>query len=118
MTDAAALAPRRTPLMRRLPPSLRKLLRNRAFVSGFVLLTIVVVVSVLAPLLSPDDPNHMVIRARELGRSRVLFGFGASLEKRRMGARPEAASIYLEADDHYVFEALATIASESPAGDA
>ena len=38
MTDAAALAPRRTPLMRRLPPSLRKLLRNRAFVSGFVLL--------------------------------------------------------------------------------
>ena len=52
------------------------------------------------------------LRARALGKRQVHFGFGASLEKRRFGARPQASTMYLEADDHYAFDALAHIAVE------
>ncbi len=57
--------------------------------------------------------RHAVIRARELGCRRVLFGFEASLEKRRFGARPEASWMFVEADDHFAFDALAHIESNS-----
>jgi len=57
--------------------------------------------------------RHATLRARQLGKRQVHFGFGASLEKRRFGARPQASTMYLEADDHYAFDALAHIAAEA-----
>jgi 7-keto-8-aminopelargonate synthetase-like enzyme len=57
--------------------------------------------------------RHGTLRARALGKQKVHFGFGASLEKRRFGARPQASTMYLEADDHYAFDALAHIAAEA-----
>jgi len=57
--------------------------------------------------------RHGTLRARALGRPQVHFGFGASLEKRRFGARPVASTMFLEADDHYAFDALAHIAAEA-----
>ena len=57
--------------------------------------------------------RHGTLRARALDRRKVHFGFGASLEKRRFGARSQASTLYLEADDHYAFDALAHIAVEA-----
>lgn len=57
--------------------------------------------------------RHGTLRARALGRKQVHFGFGASLEKRRFGARPQASTMFLETDDHYAFDALAQIAGEA-----
>jgi len=85
-------------LLARLRPgrTARRLLRNRAFVTGAVLFGFVVIVALLAPWLSPSDPNRMAIRLRfqepswafpfgtdNLGRnmvSRVLWGGRLSLE--------------------------------------
>jgi peptide/nickel transport system permease protein len=77
-------------------PVVRRLLRNRAFVAGATLFGLVVVLSVLAPLIAPTDPNRMAVRFRfrepswdfpfgtdNLGRnmvSRVLWGGRLSLE--------------------------------------
>jgi peptide/nickel transport system permease protein len=77
-------------------PTARKLLRNRAFVTGAALFGIVAVLSLAAPLVAPGDPNRMAIRFRfrppslefpfgtdNLGRdmlSRVLYGGRLSLE--------------------------------------
>ncbi len=57
--------------------------------------------------------RHAALRAHQLGLRRVLYGVGASLEKRRFGARPESASMFIEADDHYAFDALAQITSNT-----
>lgn len=57
--------------------------------------------------------RHVVNRARALGCERVLFGFEASLEKRRFGAHPESSWMFVEADDHFTFDALAQIESDS-----
>lgn len=51
-------------------------------------------------------------RARDLGCQSVELGFGASLEKRRFGARAVPVTMYVEADDHYAFDALAQIAGD------
>lgn len=76
--------------------TMRRLLRNRAFVAGALLLTLVVLATALAPWLSPGDPNRMAVRFRfqppsfaypfgtdNLGRNmltRVLWGGRLSLE--------------------------------------
>jgi hypothetical protein len=57
--------------------------------------------------------RHILLRARELDRRRVLFGMGASLEKRRFGARPESRAYYVRADDHYSFDVIHQISVES-----
>jgi hypothetical protein len=57
--------------------------------------------------------RHVLLRARALGRRRVLFGMGASLEKRRFGARPEPRIYYVRADDHYSFDVIQQISVES-----
>ena len=85
-------------LLERLRPgrTARRLMRNRAFVLGAILLTVVAVVTLLAPWISPSDPNRMAVRFRfrepsweypfgtdNLGRnmvSRVLWGGRLSLE--------------------------------------
>lgn len=57
--------------------------------------------------------RQCVLRARALGKDRVLYGFAASLEKRRFGAKPIASSMFLEADDYEAFTTLAEISSEA-----
>jgi peptide/nickel transport system permease protein len=77
-------------------PFVRRLLHNRSFVAGAVLVLFVVLVSALAPVLAPYDPMRSNFRARMLppaaahwfgtdhfGRdllSRVIYGGRASLE--------------------------------------
>ena len=77
-------------------PFLHRLVRNRSFVAGAVLVLFVVLVSVLAPVLAPYDPMRSNFRARmvppgaehwfgtdHFGRdllSRVIYGGRASLE--------------------------------------
>jgi peptide/nickel transport system permease protein len=76
-------------------PTTRRLLANRAFVLGFLIMALVVGLAFLAPLLSPVDPNRLAIRFRfrppsadhwfgtdNLGRdmfARVLWGGRLSL---------------------------------------
>jgi hypothetical protein len=57
--------------------------------------------------------RHVIARAREQGHRRVLFGMGAVLEKRRMGAEIEPALIMMEADDAYAFDAVAHIEADA-----
>ncbi len=57
--------------------------------------------------------RQCVVRARALGKERVLYGFAASLEKRRFGAKPVAASMFIEAVDDSAFATLAQISSEA-----
>jgi hypothetical protein len=52
-----------------------------------------------------------VRRARHHGSRRVLFGMGASLEKRRFGARPEAGAVFVRTENRKSFEALAELAA-------
>ena len=53
---------RRPPLWQR--PGVQRLLASRAFMTGLALLGVVLVVIVLAPWISPSDPNRMAVRAR------------------------------------------------------
>ena len=46
--------------------TLRRLLRHRLFVTGLVLLGIVVTVAVLAPILAASDPNRLAMRSKFL----------------------------------------------------
>ena len=57
--------------------------------------------------------RQCIVRARALGKERVLYGFAASLEKRRFGARPVASSMFIDAQDDYAFATLAQISSET-----
>jgi 7-keto-8-aminopelargonate synthetase-like enzyme len=57
--------------------------------------------------------RHILLRAKQKGLGHVLFGMGAPLEKRRFGAKPEARSYYVRADDHYSFDVIAQISARS-----
>lgn len=48
-----------------------------------------------------------VLRARALGRPRVLFGMTAGLEKKRFGSEPEPRCVYAQASEHFQLEVLA-----------
>ena len=77
-------------------PGVGRMLASRAFVTGLVLLTFVLVLMLLTPWIAPSDPNRMAVRFRfrppspdfwfgtdNLGRnmvSRVLYGGRLSLE--------------------------------------
>jgi hypothetical protein len=50
--------------------------------------------------------RHVLLRAKQRGLGRVLFGMGASLEKRRFGAKVEPRVYYVRADDHYGFDVI------------
>jgi 7-keto-8-aminopelargonate synthetase-like enzyme len=56
--------------------------------------------------------RHILERARELGRSRVLFGMGAALEKRRFGAHATRNALYVQIHDTYAFDAVAQMSAE------
>jgi hypothetical protein len=48
-----------------------------------------------------------VKRAAQLKSTKLYFGFGADVEKRKFGTRPVAKSAYIQADDNFNFESLA-----------
>ncbi len=53
--------------------------------------------------------RQALLRARELGAERILFGMGAPLEKQRFGAQARAQYGYVQSADHYSHEVLATL---------
>jgi len=53
--------------------------------------------------------RRAMLRAREVGARRILFGMGASLEKQRFGARVLRNWAYVQTSDHYSHEVLATL---------
>ncbi len=57
--------------------------------------------------------RRALLRARELGVQRVLFGMGATLEKKRFGGRGEERVAFAQASDHYAAEVLAGLAADS-----
>jgi hypothetical protein len=57
--------------------------------------------------------RHAVLRAREHGAHRVLFGMGATLEKERFGAGIHARVAFAQTSDHYASEVLAAFAADS-----
>ena len=59
--------------------------------------------------------RQALLRARRHGAQRVALGMGATLEKRRFGARVHARSAFVQARDHYSADLLATLASSVPA---
>jgi len=91
---AEAITWSRVPLWQR--PGVQRLLANRAFMTGLLLLVFVLALIVITPWISPSDPNRMAVRFRfrppsldypfgtdNLGRnmvSRVLYGGRLSLE--------------------------------------
>jgi hypothetical protein len=54
---------------------------------------------------------HALTRAGELGLPGVLLGFGASLEKRRVGARATPQCIYVQAEDHFGAEVVSHLSA-------
>jgi 7-keto-8-aminopelargonate synthetase-like enzyme len=56
--------------------------------------------------------RHILARARELQRARVLFGMGASLEKRRFGAQATRNALYVQINDTYAFDAVSQMSAE------
>ncbi|MDP8942742.1 MAG: aminotransferase class I/II-fold pyridoxal phosphate-dependent enzyme [Actinomycetota bacterium] len=56
---------------------------------------------------------QVVRRARALGARRVFWGMGASLEKRRFGARAERGCAYFQATDHYALDVLDQLAADA-----
>jgi 7-keto-8-aminopelargonate synthetase-like enzyme/predicted N-acyltransferase len=55
----------------------------------------------------------MMRRAVELGKKRVCWGMGATLEKRRFGAQVEPRCAYVQAKDHYAIEVLAQVEADA-----
>ena len=56
--------------------------------------------------------RHILARARDLQLGRVLFGMGASLEKRRFGAQATRNTLYVQIHDTYAFDAVAQMSAE------
>ena len=54
----------------------------------------------------------MLRRAEQLGRSRLLLGMGAELEKRRFGARPVARRVWIQLLDQLHAQVLALLAGD------
>ncbi len=61
--------------------------------------------------------RQVIARARKLELERLCLGMGASLEKRRFGAHAISRHLYLQTEDHYVYDALARIAIDHVGGD-
>jgi hypothetical protein len=58
--------------------------------------------------------RHILKRAEELGCKRVFYGMSATREKRRFGARACRSAFYVQAEDTYVFDALAHVGGTPP----
>ena len=57
--------------------------------------------------------RHIIERSRVLELPRILFGFGASLEKRRFGAKPMQTCLYFSAHDTRPFQILGELEAEA-----
>lgn len=49
---------------------------------------------------------RLVLRAKELGKSKILLGFSAGIEKRKLGAKEQGAFAYIHIRDSYDLEVL------------
>jgi 7-keto-8-aminopelargonate synthetase-like enzyme len=56
--------------------------------------------------------RQALLRARALGAKSVPWGMGATLEKRRFGAKPVARSAFVQTSDHYALEVLASLQAD------
>jgi 7-keto-8-aminopelargonate synthetase-like enzyme/predicted N-acyltransferase len=52
---------------------------------------------------------QVVLRAKQLGKDKILFGFSATIEKQKVGARVVPAFAYMHARDTFQLEVLASI---------
>ena len=52
---------------------------------------------------------QLVIRARQLGKQKILLGFSATIEKKKLGAKPVSTFAYMHISDSYNMEALSAI---------
>jgi len=52
-----------------------------------------------------------IMRAKKLGFNKVRFGYSATEEKRKLGARVFTSAAYMQAKDHYNIEALGTMSA-------
>jgi 7-keto-8-aminopelargonate synthetase-like enzyme len=57
--------------------------------------------------------HRAIRRGRELGARRVLLGMGATLEKRRFGAKAEPRCAFVRATDHYAMEVMASLEADT-----
>ena len=55
-----------------------------------------------------------VVRAGSLNLDHIDFGFSASFEKRKLGAKIEEVIAFVQADDNYSMEVLGTLQNEGP----
>jgi hypothetical protein len=56
---------------------------------------------------------QLLLRAKKLGKEKVLLGFSAETEKQKLGARPVKTYAYMHSSDSYNMEELASYSSES-----
>jgi len=52
---------------------------------------------------------RVVMRAKELGLSKVRLGYSATIEKRKFGAKAFTSAAYMQVKDHYNMEVLGTM---------
>lgn len=54
-----------------------------------------------------------VMRATEYGAKRIFFGFGATLEKQRLGAKIQTPAMYAQMFDHYNLDVLTQLMADA-----
>jgi hypothetical protein len=52
---------------------------------------------------------QVVLRAKQLGKERIFFGFSASVEKKKLGAKVVPTVAYMHARDTFQMEVLSSI---------
>ncbi|MDQ2719406.1 MAG: PHP domain-containing protein [Bacteroidota bacterium] len=52
---------------------------------------------------------QLVLRAQQLGKQKILLGFSATIEKKKLGAKPISTFAYMHTSDSYNMEALSAI---------
>jgi hypothetical protein len=58
---------------------------------------------------------QVVLRARQLGMEKILLGFSATIEKKKIGARAVPTFAYMHARDTFQLEVLSSISKVSAA---
>lgn len=52
---------------------------------------------------------QVVLRAKQLGKNKIMFGFSASIEKKKVGAKVVPTFAYMHARDTFQLEVLSSI---------
>jgi hypothetical protein len=56
---------------------------------------------------------QVLLRAKKLGKSKILLGFSAGLEKQKLGAQAQKVYAYMHSHDSYTMEQLAVYSTNS-----